>query len=132
MLCLGALLFAPQFTEDLVGLAYGAWRKHSPSTSVAVLRFTSPDLEPLLLYEGGTPRSNGPIFTTYVNDGVALLERETTPSETILKHGHEPTRFPTRCSAGRRAEEFCRPPITTILAMNTGLPTTASLATPIS
>jgi hypothetical protein len=84
VLCLGALLFVPQFAEDLVGLAYGAWRKYSPSTSVAVLRFTSPDLEPLLLYEGGTPRSNGPIFTTYVNDGVALLERETTPSETIL------------------------------------------------
>jgi hypothetical protein len=84
VLCLGALLFVPQFTGDLLGLAYGAWRKERPSTPSAVLRFTSPNLKPLLLYDGAPPRSNGTVFTTYVNDGVALLERETRPNETIL------------------------------------------------
>jgi len=84
VLCLGALLFVPQFTGDVAGLAYGAWRKERPSTPAAVLRFTLPDLKPLLLYDGAPPRSNGSVLTTYVNDGVALLERETRPNETIL------------------------------------------------
>jgi len=50
VLCLGALLFLPLFTSDLAGLAYGMWRKERPSTPAAVVRFTSPNLKPLLLY----------------------------------------------------------------------------------
>lgn len=85
VLCLGALLFIPQFTSDLTGLVYGAWRKERPSTPAAVLRFTSPNLKPLLLYDATKqPQANGGIFTTYVNDGVALLERETRPNETVM------------------------------------------------
>jgi hypothetical protein len=33
---------------------------------------------------GGIPKSNGRIYTTYVNDGVALLRRATSPSQTVL------------------------------------------------
>jgi hypothetical protein len=83
VLCLGALMFIPQFTSDLEGVGYGAWKKARPSTPAAVLRFTAPNLQPLLLYDGANPRSNGRIYTTYVNDGVALLERETRPDERV-------------------------------------------------
>ncbi len=82
VLCLGALLFIPQFTSDVAGIVYGLWKKERPSP--VIVRFESPNLEPLLLDEGATPRSNGWVFTTYVNDGVALLERETRPDQTVL------------------------------------------------
>jgi hypothetical protein len=84
VLFLGALLFVPQFTLDLAGLTYGFWKKARPSTPAAVLRFTSPNLQPLLLYDNGSSRSEGHLFTASVNDGVALLDRETRPNETIL------------------------------------------------
>jgi hypothetical protein len=85
LLSLGALLFIPQFTSDLAGLGYGAWRKYKPKNAVKVLRFTSPNLKPLLLYDAAdNPLAEGRLFTEYVNDGVALLERETRPNETIL------------------------------------------------
>ncbi len=83
-LCLGALLFVPQFTSDLVGLGYGVWAKQSAKSDVEVVRFTSPDLVPLVLYDGHPVRSNGRVLANYVNDGVNLLERESRPNETIL------------------------------------------------
>jgi len=83
-LCLGALLFVPQFTSDLVGLGYGVWAKETARDATEVVRFTSPDLASLVLYDGHIPRSNGRVLVTYVNDGVDLLERESRPNETIL------------------------------------------------
>jgi hypothetical protein len=84
-LCLGGLLFLPQFTRDLAGLAYGAWQKEKPSTPEALLHFTSPNLKPLLLYESDdNPPSEGRMFTSYVNDGIALLEHETHPDDMVL------------------------------------------------
>jgi hypothetical protein len=84
-LCIGLLLCAPLFMSDLAGIGYGLWNKArvSPSTG---LRFTTSNLKPLLLYDtnGSPARSNGHVYTTYVNDGVALLERETRPEEKIL------------------------------------------------
>ncbi len=85
VLSLGALLFIPQFTSDLAGITYGVWQKERSSTQMALLRFTSPNLKPLLLYESeDNPPSEGRMFTNYVNDGVALLERETRPNEMVL------------------------------------------------
>ena len=84
LLLLGGLLSLPQFVSDVFGLAYGAWQKASPSDLASVLRFSEPRLAPLLLYDGGIPRSNGRIYTTYVNDGVALLRRATRPNEAVL------------------------------------------------
>lgn len=85
VLCLGALLFIPQFASDLAALAFGAWQKERPSNPAALLRFTSPNLKPLLLYESDdNPPSEGRMFTTYVNQGIALLQRETRPNETVL------------------------------------------------
>ena len=83
-LCLGALLFVPQFSSDITGLAYGVWEKATPAAPSKVLRFSSANLRPLLLYDGNEPRANGKEFTTYVNDGVALLETYTSKNETIL------------------------------------------------
>ncbi len=123
VLCLGALLFVPLFTSDLTGLVYGAWRKERPVTSAAVLRFTSPDLKPLLLYDADPPRSNGSVFTTYVNDGVALLQRETRPNETILTMDMTnpfPYAMERRPARGGIAGAI----ITTALTIGIGLPTT--------
>ena len=83
-LFLGALLFVPQFTGDVASLACGVWEKWHPPSPEMTSRFTASDLQPLLLYDGQELRSNGNVFTTYVNDGVALLERETRPQETIF------------------------------------------------
>lgn len=84
VLFLAALLFLPLFASDMTGLAYGLWDKERTPTEGLVIRFTTPNLEPLLLYDGRPPRSNGRIFTTYVNDGIALLTRESRPDEKIL------------------------------------------------
>jgi len=83
-LCLAALLFVPQFTSDLFGLAYGLWAKHAARSDVDLVRLTPPNLAPLALYDGHIPRSNGHVLATYVNDGVDLLERESRPDERIL------------------------------------------------
>jgi len=83
-LCLGALLFVPMFTSDLAGLVYGLWSKETAPDGNEVVLLTAPNLAPLVLYDGHVTRSNGRVLATYVNDGVALLERESRPDETIL------------------------------------------------
>ena len=84
VLCLAALLYVPLFASDLTGLAYGLWDKEHTPIQGFVIPFTTPILKPLSLYDGTPPRSNGRIYTTYVNDGVALLERESRREETVL------------------------------------------------
>lgn len=83
-LCIGPLLCMPLFVSDLAGIAYGAWSKAHPAPTS--LRFTTQSLKPLVLYdtEGYHPRSNGLLYTTYVNDGVALLERVSRSDESVL------------------------------------------------
>ena len=76
------ILFVPQFASDLVSLGYGAFKRTRP---VDVTRFTSPRLLPLVLFESNSdPESNGRAFTTYVNDGVALLQRAATAQDKVL------------------------------------------------
>lgn len=82
VIAFGAILFVPQFASDLTGLAYGAYRM---TRSAEVTRFTAPRLQPLMLFESNSdPESNGREFTTYVNDGVALLQREASPRDKVL------------------------------------------------
>ena len=83
-ICLAALLFVPQFAGDLCGLAYGLWSKQAARSDTDIVRLTPPNLAALVLYDGHIPRSNGRVLANYVNDGVALLERESRPGETIL------------------------------------------------
>ena len=83
-LFLGALLFVPQFTSDLASLAFGVRAKRRAPPPTVVLQFTTLNLKPLALVDGEELRSNGRVFTSYVNDGVALLERKTSPQQTII------------------------------------------------
>jgi hypothetical protein len=84
-LLLAALLAGPLFARDIVGLGYGLWSKHKVSNDTTVLRFTSSNLKPLVLYDfKGGFQSNGAGFINYVNDGVALLTRTTRQDETII------------------------------------------------
>ena len=82
---LGVLLFFPQFMSDIVGISYGVWSKQKVRNGTQAAQFTSPDLRPLLLYDfSSTPQSNGTFFVNYVNDGVALLQSQTRPDETVI------------------------------------------------
>ena len=82
---LGVLLFFPQFMSDIVGISYGVWSKEKVRNGTQAAQFTSPDLRPLLLYDfSSTPQSNGTFFVNYVNDGVALLQSQTRPDETVI------------------------------------------------
>jgi hypothetical protein len=85
VLSIGALLLAAQLVPDVLGIAYGAFRSARPAGLASVLRFTEPPVAALLLYDGKTPaRSNGTVYTTYINEGAALLRRVSTPQETVL------------------------------------------------
>jgi hypothetical protein len=86
VLALGGVLFLPQFASDMSGLAYGAFKKARPTHLELAGRFTEPRLAPLILYNTNkTSRSsNGTDYTTYVNDGVALLRRVSAEGETVL------------------------------------------------
>ena len=84
LLC--GLLFLPQFSSEIEGLAAGAVRKAHPSREKGPVRFTEPRLSSLILYNapGAMKSSNGSIYTTYVNDGAALLRRNCDSSDRVL------------------------------------------------
>jgi hypothetical protein len=84
LLC--GFMFLPQFSSEIAGLAAGAIRKAHPSQAKSPVRFTEPRLSSLILYNapGAVKSSNGTIYTTYVNDGVALLRRNCDSSDRVL------------------------------------------------
>jgi hypothetical protein len=84
LLC--GLLFLPQFGSEIEGLATGAVRKAHPSQVKSRVRFTEPRLSDLILYDspGAIKSSNGSVYTTYVNDGAALLRRNCDSSDRVL------------------------------------------------
>lgn len=82
------LLFLPQFTADLVALPISAVRKIHPPPGCAV-RFSEPRVAGLMLCDHGneddeTKWSNGSTYTTYVNEGVALLRTYGQPTDKVL------------------------------------------------
>jgi hypothetical protein len=83
-LSLGALLLLPQFVPDVAGIAYGAFRKVRPDKPATLVRFTEAPVAALLLYDRQPERSNGAVYTTYLNDGAALLRKVSPPHETVL------------------------------------------------
>ena len=85
VLVLCALLVVPQLVSDLAGLADGVYQKAHVSAATGLVRFTEPHLAPLILYDGDSfKESNSSIYTTYVNDGVALLRKRCDSSDRVL------------------------------------------------
>jgi hypothetical protein len=85
LLALCALLVVPQFVSDLVGLANGVYVKSHPSETPGHVQFTEPHLAPLILYDGAfLQESNGSVYTSYVNDGVALLRKHCNATDRVL------------------------------------------------
>jgi hypothetical protein len=89
VLLLCGLLFFPQFCSDAEGLAAGAARKASPSSFGACsVRFTEPRLADLILCDQRHAKqsivSDGSLYTTYVNDGTALLRAYGTSADRVL------------------------------------------------
>jgi len=88
VLVLCSLMVFPQLVSDMVGLANGVFQKAYPSEIKGLVRFTEPHLAPLILYDGD-PRpawkaANGSVYTSYVNDGVALLRKHCDASDRVL------------------------------------------------
>lgn len=88
VLLLAGLVFLPQFAADVLALPIAAARKIRPPAGCAV-RFTEPRLAGLILCDHGdededSKWSNGSMYTTYVNDGAALLERYGKPTDKVL------------------------------------------------
>ncbi|HZD41169.1 MAG TPA: hypothetical protein VE131_10635 [Terriglobales bacterium] len=79
------MFFLIQFALQVSALGYGAFLKAHPSLPPAATRFAVPRLVPLLLYDGlDAPNSNGRKFTTYVNEGIELLRKNSRPRDTVL------------------------------------------------
>jgi len=79
------LLSLPQFCCDLVGLGYGAVQKAHPSAEKSRVRFSSPRLASMILYDWPSDtRSNGGVYTGRINEGVALLKQYCGPGDRVL------------------------------------------------
>jgi hypothetical protein len=77
-----AAIFLPQMVSDAAGTAYGVWSRLRP---VPVdVRFQEPHLTPLLLYNAEYHGSNGGEYTTYVNEGAALLQSFSSPTDKVM------------------------------------------------
>jgi len=87
LLLLCGLVFVPQFSSDVTGLAAGALRKAHPPESACSARFTEPRLAALILCDRpNEPQksANGALYTTYVNEGVSLLRQHCDPTDKVL------------------------------------------------
>jgi hypothetical protein len=89
VLILCGLLFLPQFCSDAEGLAAGAARKSDPSAfGSCSVRFNEPRLAALILCDQRHVKpsiiSDGSLYTTYVNDGTALLRKNCNPADRVL------------------------------------------------
>jgi hypothetical protein len=86
LVLLGLICYAPIAIGNASGLVYAL---ADSRTNPSVARFSEPTLAKLVLYDtpDGTDadlRSNGRVYVEYVNDGVALLERNSLPNETVF------------------------------------------------
>ena len=85
MFVLCAMLVVPQFTSNFVGLANGVFQKAHSSKVIGLVRFNEQHLAPLLLHDNAlVKRSNGSVYTNYVNDGVTLLRKHCDASDRVL------------------------------------------------
>jgi hypothetical protein len=87
ILLTSAILFLPQFTADLISIPIAAFRELHPYVG-CVARFTEPRVRSLWLCETNEDPaqlwSNGSNYTTYVNNGVALLHQCCDASDRVL------------------------------------------------
>jgi hypothetical protein len=86
VLLLSGLLFLPQLAGDAVALSAAAvWKVHPPAA--CGVRFTESRISALLLCDRPNElqkSGNGSMYTTYVNEGVALLRRHCNPADKVL------------------------------------------------
>jgi hypothetical protein len=93
---LAVMCFLPQMASDAFGIAYGAMQARSRPSADEVPRFAAAHLAPLLLFDVNDPRpweerSNGRMYVEYLNDGMALLEKYSSPTETVRTFdAHDP------------------------------------------
>jgi len=87
LLAIAGVLAAPLALEQVAGLAYGLMEATSNSNPTGVLRFESPRLRPLVLYDlpaGDIDRySNGREYVASLNDGMRLLAAYTGPMDKV-------------------------------------------------
>lgn len=88
ILLISGMLFLPQFTADVAAIPIAALREMHPYSG-CVVRFTESRVRSLWLCDGWPDSeleqwSNGSNYTTYVNDGAALLRRCCDASDRVL------------------------------------------------
>ena len=87
LVAIAGLLVAPLALEQAGGLAYGFVESRTNSNPAGVLRFESPRLRPLVLYDvpaGDIDRySNGREYVASLNDGMRLLAVHTSPKDKV-------------------------------------------------
>ncbi|MGZ4160947.1 MAG: hypothetical protein ACXVNF_09170 [Neobacillus sp.] len=81
----GTMYFLVFFGFNIAGLGYGVLQKYQVSSFHSVEKFIGPRLAPLALFDNDSePRSNGHVYTEYVNDGLNLIQNNSKSHETIL------------------------------------------------
>jgi len=88
IVALAVLCWLPRFAADGSGLAYGLVQHFRPIPANAAL-FDPPHLRELLLFDvedarDWEARSNGAAYVAYINDGVALAQKYSAPSEPVM------------------------------------------------
>jgi hypothetical protein len=89
ILLVGLLCFLPDLLANAGGLGFAMLESRRNPPVSEVPRFQSANLAGLLLYDvsSGTDadyRSNGRVYVSYVNDGMDLIRRVSTPAETVF------------------------------------------------
>ncbi|MGZ4857431.1 MAG: hypothetical protein ACXVZU_03585 [Methanobacteriaceae archaeon] len=81
----GSMYFLVFFGLNIAGLGYGVLQKYQVSSSYSVEKFIGTNLAPLVLFDNDSePRSNGHLYTEYINDGLNLIQNNSKSHETIL------------------------------------------------
>ena len=87
LIVIAGLLTAPFEFQQAAGLAFGLVEARTNSNLSGVLRFESPRLRPLVLYDVPATNidhySNGREYVSSINDGMQLLTARTGPSDKI-------------------------------------------------
>jgi hypothetical protein len=85
LMLLCGMLTLPQFCFDLTGLGYGAIQRAHPSAAKYRVRFSTPRLAALILYDAPIDkRANGGPYTASANEGIELLTRNCGPGDRVL------------------------------------------------
>nr|WP_305907131.1 hypothetical protein [Methylomarinum sp. Ch1-1]MDP4519857.1 hypothetical protein [Methylomarinum sp. Ch1-1] len=79
------IFFLIFFGFDISGLSYGALQKSKDPETFSTKRFSESRISSLILFDNNTePKTNGSLYTEYINDGIDLIKKNSKPNEKVL------------------------------------------------